>query len=190
MPFPEELTTIMQKRNITAQDIAKNSRGSITVSDIRRFQKGACPTSYQVMFLNNIFGIDFELIISPPDKSLVPARQLGISVSEFGKVEAIGKPGKTIKPKEVNILKPPKNKECRWCDIETGTECYRHAEDEMIKYLSGGGCMGMKIPDQFTVWGCQKCDDKYSIKPNRSKYILTLEHSLKWAIGIIKTWLM
>jgi len=69
----------MQVRNITAQNIVEKTNRRLTVSDIRRFQKeGACPTTYQTMLLSNLFGIDFELIISPSSKTKPPERKLGI----------------------------------------------------------------------------------------------------------------
>jgi hypothetical protein len=181
----------MQKRGKTAQDIAKESRRNITVSDIRSFQNGnTFPTPYQVTFLNSIFGIDMELFLNPEPKHQVSVNSFPVARFEVEKVIKAEKPGKTKKPKGVDILKPPKNKECRWCGVDTGTECYRHAEDDTIKYLSGGGIMGGKIPDQFTVWGCDKCDRKYSTKPDKDNYIRQLEHSLRWSTGIIKTWLV
>ena len=102
MSFPNKLTEIMQKRGITAQEIAKQSYGNISVSNIRSFQKGtALPKPNQIRLLNHIFGVDFDLILNPSPKRIRPTSQLGISISEFGEVKAIGKPGKPVKSSKI-----------------------------------------------------------------------------------------
>jgi hypothetical protein len=117
---------------------------------------------------------------------------------------AFKKPGEKIKKKKktsrftVREIEPPEEKHCRWCDIETGTESYRHSEDPEIKFLVGGGIMADKINDRLSVWACDVCDTEMSTKPffNPAKIektlfdIIFLKWQNKWKIGIIKTWLL
>ena len=92
----------------------------------------------------------------------------------------------------------PKNKKrklkqlemfCRWCLRPSPTCCHRHCEDDIIKFLAGGGIMSGKIPDKLSVWGCYTCDQKHSTKPNREASTRKKNlHSLSWASGILRTW--
>ncbi len=194
MNFPDKLTEIMRTRGIYAQDIAKQSRGNITISDVRRFQKGACPTSYQVMFLNNIFGIDFELIISPPDKPQEPVRQLGISISEFGKVEEIGKPGAVIKSSKIKnsitrIHKIPiDGLICSNCDNEDESCVPCHPEDSIVKMRFGGRGISEKLPDEMVAMLCLSCRSIMDVKPDKDdQKIVHLYHTIQWQNAIIVT---
>ncbi len=97
------------------------------------------------------------------------------------------KPGK--KKKKSRKIKRPKELICAWCGNHDETCCLRHAEDDIIKYLSGGGIMGSKINNRFTVLGCFQCDLKYSKKPNINDFEhIKKEHSKIWAVGILRTW--
>ena len=107
------------------------------------------------------------------------------------------KPGKTKKKKQTYLksssrgLKRPDEMICQWCGIESPTCCFRHAEDDIIKFLDGGGIAGGRINDNLTVFGCYDCDQKYSKKPDRdASEIVKLRHSIAWAVGIIKTHLL
>lgn len=110
------------------------------------------------------------------------------------KKRSIRKKNATIRLHNLTI---PKRKDCRWCNVETGTECFRHAEDPELKFLDGGGIMGGKINDNLTVWGCYNCDLEMSERPIqkrkevgfdfRERY---LEWQNKWRLGIIRTHLM
>ena len=87
------------------------------------------------------------------------------------------------------LLKKPDDLSCKWCGIETGTECYRHAEATAIKMLSGGGIWNGKIPDKYTCWGCLDCDMKYSTKPDRdAPQEIHDKHESDWWTGIKNTW--
>lgn len=126
MSFPSKLTEIMQKRNITAQDIAKQSYGNISVSNIRSFQKGtALPKPNQIRLLNHIFGVDFELILNPSPQRIKPTSQLGIQITEFGKVSKIEKPGEPKKKKD-NIPIIPVNGQCTFhgCNESATENCH------------------------------------------------------------------
>lgn len=113
------------------------------------------------------------------------------------------KPGphkkKTRKTERAKIreIEKPKSLECKWCNVETGTECYRHAEDPEIKFLVGGGIVGGKNPDQLSSWGCDDCDREMSTKPHQHPQetwyefkIRFLEWQNKWKLGVIKSWLL
>ena len=71
-----------------------------------------------------------------------------------------GKAKKSHRPK----LKPPKERYCRRCFRTTGTEAWRHSESRIIKFESGGGIMGGKIPDDQSAFLCMDCDS-YLSKP-------------------------
>ena len=78
---------------------------------------------------------------------------------------------------------------CRWCFKPSPTCCFRHSEDHVLKFLSGGSVMGGKIPDKLTVFGCFTCDQKHSTKPDRMDSTRKKNlHSLSWAKGILRTW--
>ena len=66
------------------------------------------------------------------------------------------KPGP--KKKKKVRQKPPEERYCRRCGVNYGNCCYRHAESRIIKFESGGGIMGNKIPDSKTGWLCDRCD--------------------------------
>ena len=195
MKFPDKLTEIMRTRGITAQDIAKQSQRRITVSDVRSFQRGSCPTTYQSMLLSKVFGMDFELLISPPDKTLVPTRQLGISVSEFGKVEAIGKPGAVIKSSKIKnsitrIHDIPKPGEllCSHCFQIDSTCRYNHPEDDIIKFMFGGPGIGGKNPSEIVALHCSKCTVIFDKKPDKNaSRLIKQDHALLWSRSIIFT---
>ncbi len=87
------------------------------------------------------------------------------------------------------LTKKPDDLSCKLCGIETGTECYRHAESTAIKMLSGGGVMGGKIDDHLTSWLCMDCDIKLSTKPDRdAPQEIHDQHEKDWWIGIKNTW--
>jgi hypothetical protein len=71
------------------------------------------------------------------------------------------KPGPNKKNKK-KMPKPPVEKHCRSCNIPTGTERWCHAESKLIKFKSGGGIMGGRIPHDKTAWLCFDCDIKHS----------------------------
>ena len=91
----------------------------------------------------------------------------------------IEKPGK--KKKKSHKIKPPVEKHCRKCGVETGTECWRHAESRIIKFESGGGIMGGKIPDDQTSWLCMSCDSELSQPLPRNATQKQLKaHAAEW----------
>lgn len=109
---------------------------------------------------------------------------------------AFPKPGKPKKSRKKPIktgrnLKPPKKKHCRYLGYETGTECFRHAESRIIKFLDGGGITGSRINDNLTAWLSDEADRKFSkhLKKGATEQEET-EHALQWAILIIKTHLL
>ena len=106
------------------------------------------------------------------------------------KFEKPGPKKKTAKIKNsktrLHDIKKPAEKHCRWCGVETGTECFRHAEVTWMKHKYGFGT-GRKVDDNLTVWGCEKCDRKYSKKP-LEKYVDIWEYA--WMKGIIETHLV
>lgn len=95
------------------------------------------------------------------------------------------------KAPRLHDINPPKEKHCRCCGLETGTECYRHAESRLIKFLCGGGIMGGKIPDSMTGWMCALCDHKLSDPlPKDTPEIEVLRHAWEWSMVIFKTHLL
>ena len=113
-------------------------------------------------------------------------------------MKSFPKPGaksKTTKIKNrsprLHNLTPPKNKYCRHCGVEKGTECFRHTESRIIKFLDSGGIMGGKINDNLTAWLCLECDFELSYKLDKnSSWQQERSHALLWAIAIIKTHLL
>jgi len=105
------------------------------------------------------------------------------------------KKGSKIKNRRVRVhdIRQPKEKHCRWCGRETGTECFRHCEIPLLKMKYGKG-MGVKIDDSLTVWGCYECDLKMSTKLNPLDEDYTFEKLIewenKWMMGIIETHLV
>jgi len=106
------------------------------------------------------------------------------------------KPGKKKKSSKImnsiqrrHNIKTPKEKHCRWCDIETGTECFRHCEIPLLKHRHGKG-LGVKIDDNLTVWGCQDCDSEMSQKPFGATETEIFRWENKWLIGICETHLV
>lgn len=71
------------------------------------------------------------------------------------------KAGKHKKQKRPKI-KSPIERYCRKCFVETKTERWCHAESRIIKFESGGGVVGGKIPDDQTAWICFSCDSELS----------------------------
>jgi transcriptional regulator with XRE-family HTH domain len=194
MKFPQELTKIMQKRGITAQDISQLTNRNISVADIRRYQNGFSePKAYQIRLLNKILGIDFELILNPSPKEIVPIRQLGISISESGEVKAIKKPGEKIKTAKIKnsitrIHKIPKPGEliCGNCFQISEDGRYCHPEDSEIKMMLGGPGTGEKSPDEMVAMLCEKCRIILDKKPNNNaSRLVKLEHSMLWSKAII-----
>lgn len=196
MSFSKELTKIMQIRNITAQDISEKTGRKISVVDVRRFQKdGGCPTTYQTMLLNNIFGIDFELIISPS----VPGKRRPLQPerlkSDFKKVTSINKPGVKVKSSKIknsitrlhNIPKPDQDKMiCGHCYQLSETCRYNHPEDSEIKLIFGGPGYGEKSPDEMVALICDKCTPILDKKPiKNASRLVKLEHAILWGKAII-----
>jgi hypothetical protein len=71
------------------------------------------------------------------------------------------KPGKHVKKKE-KMPDPPKYKHCRYLGYETGSERWCHSESRIIKFESGGGIMGGRIPHSKTAWLSKVADDHLS----------------------------
>lgn len=193
MKFADKINDKRLKLGLGYRDIFKILKPRIhglKIEQIRLwFEDKLLPDSYELKILSECLKLNYEDL----ENVLIFGHKLGpIQSRPESKMELskVSKPPKTKKIGKPNILKPPNEKHCRWCDIEHGHECYRHPEDETIKYLSGGGHMGGKSPDQFAVWGCASCDIKYSNKPDKKDYVANLEHSLKWSTGIFKTWLI
>ena len=73
----------------------------------------------------------------------------------------------------------------------TGTECFRHSESRIIKFLDGGGIMGSRINDNLTAWLSDEADRKLSKSLPKNATEQEIEkHALEWAILIIKTHLL
>jgi len=99
------------------------------------------------------------------------------------------KPG--VKKKQSNRIGAPKSPECAYCGLESETCCYRHSESRIIKFLDGGGIMGGKINNRLTGLLCFDCDAILSEPLTRTATIEQEEsHALKWAMAIIRTWLL
>ena len=106
------------------------------------------------------------------------------------------KPG--VKKKKKNTQKEvgrkltiPNDQRCRFLGYQTGTECYRHAESSIIKYLDGGGVMGSRINDNLTAWLSDTADKLLSKPvPKDASDAEHEKHALAWAILIIKTHLL
>ncbi len=102
-----------------------------------------------------------------------------------------GKPKKKTKKTELvktrEIQKPDKMN-CVKCNRISDTECHRHAESKIIKFLSGGGITGGKIPDTLTAWLCENCNAIISepIPKTANEYEI-IKHALDWALAILKT---
>ncbi len=154
MSFSEELTKIMQKRNITAQDISKQSYGQISISNIRSFQNGSSlPKPNQVRLLNHIFGIDFELFLDgKPESNLVPVK-VGTSISEFGKVEKISKPGDKPKTKKDDIPIISVDGQCTFpgCNKPATENCHYTGYDQSLF----GKSLSQKCSNLFVADLCQ-----------------------------------
>lgn len=196
MKFPNKLTDIMRQRKITAQDIAKQSYGNISVSNIRSFQNGTdLPKSNQVRLLNHIFGIDFDLILNPVPQRIKPTSKLGISISEFGKVEKICKPGDKVKSSKIknsitryHKIPKPGYFICGHCRNEKPNSDYAHPEDDEIKFMFGGKGVGVKTPDEIVSLICFDCKKILDVKPAKNaSRLIKLEHAMLWAKAIIFT---
>ncbi len=196
MKFPDELTKIMQKRGITAQGISEQSKRAINIADVRRFQNGTTlPTRYQITHLTHIFGIDFELLINPPQKRIRPTSQLGISISEFGKVEEIRKPGKPVKSSKIknsitryHKIPKPGYFICSHCRTERFDCDYAHPEDDIIKFMFGGKGTGFKTPDEIVALICFDCKKILDVKPDKNaSRLIKLEYAMIWSKAIIFT---
>jgi hypothetical protein len=196
MKFPEKLTDIMRVKNITAQDISKLSFRKLSRDLVVSFKKGdAIPTPYQLKLLSKILGIDMELFLNDTPDHQLPVRQLGIQITEFGKVSKINKPGKKIKSGKIkNSItrhhKIPKPGEllCSHC-FQIDERCrYSHPEDEEIKLMFGNPGTGGKSPDEIVALLCLKCTAILDAKPpkNASRLIKD-EHTILWAKAIIFT---
>ena len=195
MKFREKLTEIMQKRGITAQDISKQS--NISVQKVRSFQNGTnSPTDYQVNILSKIFGMDFELLVNPSEKSVVPIRTLGISISSIGevnKIDQLNKPGDKVKSTKIknsitryHKIPKPGNFICGHCRQERPNSDYAHPEDDEIKLMFGGKGTGEKTPDEIVALTCFECKPILDVKPDKeASRLVKLEHSMIWAKAII-----
>jgi len=96
------------------------------------------------------------------------------------KIKTFSKPGKPRKKKTKGPL-PPKEKHCRYLGYVTGTERWCHAESRIIKFQSGGGIMGAKIPNNKTAWLSDKMDQVLSkpLPKNATQFQLK-EHAKIW----------
>ena len=95
-----------------------------------------------------------------------------------------------LQPKNFKLVIPEK-RHCRRCDRITNTECFRHAESRIIKFLVGGGIMADKIPDTLTGWMCFDCDAELSASlPKDATKEQEEKHAYEWLIVIAKTHLI
>lgn len=175
----------------------------ITKTRMNEIFNGSSPLRHEYIKMAFTLGCNIEFLFG--DKDIVP-EEIPIEKEifeyvEFNKKEQIEKPGKKKKPAKIqnkttrlHDIEPPKEKHCRWCNVETGTENFRHSEDPEVKFLSGGGITGGKINDNHTAWGCADCDLEMSTKPFKkhnedpiSFKIRYLEWQNKWRLGVIKT---
>lgn len=92
---------------------------------------------------------------------------------------------------KVREIEQPEDKHCRVCNVKTGTECYRHVESRLIKFVFGGGITGGKLPDKLTAWACSECDAKLSVPLDKNASMEELlNHAFNWYTAISKTWLI
>jgi len=103
------------------------------------------------------------------------------------------KPGKKKKnrPKTkrlfIHDIKVPEDKTCRRCGSPSDTCCFRHLET-FRKFQAGKG-VGKKCNDRYTFWGCEKCDQIMSKKPEKNDALSIMTHAEEWNWLIIKTWI-
>lgn len=88
----------------------------------------------------------------------------------------------------IHKIEIPEDKKCIRCGETSGTECYRHLET-FRKHSAGKG-VGIKCNDKYTFWGCQKCDQIMSTKPDKKNELAVMTHAEEWNWLIIKTHLL
>jgi hypothetical protein len=106
----------------------------------------------------------------------------------------------------IHDIEKPSDKKCRRCEVETGTEAYRHLES-FRKYMFGKG-MAKKCDDHLTAWLCSKCTEIMDRKPDKFMYAdpmargidqelellkgdyEVMKHSEEWLFLVCKTWLV
>ena len=199
MTFAEYLQDKMLKSKKTRKEFAKLAVMPKHIVD--DFCNGVIPTSWEIGLLSNALGVipdEIEWVIyGDNEQTLDPIkRQSGIDLPLKQAPNQLKKDTK-LPPNSKKKLVPPGEKHCRKCDIETGTECYRHVESRVIKFLDKGGIMGGKVNDNLTAWLCFECDQKLSspvIKKETPSINdidnLVRDHALAWALAIIKTHLI
>ncbi len=198
MSFNDWLQNEVLERDIGYKELAKASRLPIyTITAICKDQIKVI--DWQIPKIANGLGIDSDIIkdiISNEKRmNLESVNGSDFSFENKRKIEKPGKKTKTAKisnsTPRLHDIKLPKEKHCRNCGQETGTECMRHSESRVIKFLDGGGIIGGKINDNLSAWLCMQCDGEmsYPLPKNASEQRIN-NHALKWALAIIRTHLL
>jgi len=202
MNFPDWLQDQILRSGNTRKEIAKLA--GMPKNEMDGICNGDVPKNHRLKGLAfalnlNVYEIE-DALEEKEESNLEPVNSH--PVADLKEVnEQTEKPGakpKTAKiknsTKRVHDLTPPKEKHCRHCDTETGTEAMRHSESRVIKFLDKGGIMGAKINDNLTAWLCFACDQKLSAPVMEEDPELIdralRDHALAWSLAIIRTHLL
>ena len=194
MNFSDWLQDKILKSGKTRKEVAKLAR--IPKNRMDDICSGLCPPSYESRKISKALDISYDemegIISGDIEPTLEPIkRQSGTDFPLKQATNQLKSKHKTpFKEKEFKLI-PPKNKHCRRCGVESGTECFRHSESRIIKFLVGGGIIGSKIPDILTGWLCEKCDQELSepLSKNATKE-QEEKHAYEWLLSIVKTHLI
>jgi hypothetical protein len=172
------------------QEIARSCK--IPKNRIDSFCKGIeTPKPFQVCLLSHALNIDSEIMeswIDTDDSSIFqPISFNGTTIKP--ELKKVDKPGVKVKSVEkVKRLKfsktveiePPKERYCRRCERETGTECYRH--DESRRKSKFGKGYGKKVKHRRSAWLCNDCDAVMSPDlPKTATENEQLRRDLEWS---------
>lgn len=197
MNFSDWLQNQILRSGYTRKEIAKLA--GMPKNEMDSICNGELPKRYRIGSIAYALNLNKheveDALDSPSELNLGPVNIH--PVADLKKVnEKSEKPG--MKPKSTKIknsavrlhdLTPPKEKHCRWCNVETGSENFRHCEIPLLKHRHGKG-WGVKIDDNLSVWGCAKCDSEMSQKPFEATETEMLRWENKWLIGICESHLV